>query len=254
MYEQDEQRELRKSILVISSEDKLSPLETSSRFTVRIRPAITSALSCRLLFAIIPNSTYNVNTTNNVFVFDDGSVRTLQIAPGSYTAATLATAVAAAMTAAGAQTYTVVYNAQTYHYTISAPGPFALLYTVFASTSLFPTMGFLQNVNGLPALSHESTGAVRLWDYPYFVIRVDKIPARVQNTQGDSNFGSFIVNNTTAQDGTLKEWTQNSNYNEVTGVNVNMDFLSVELRDHRGALADINSSNWTFAIEITHET
>ena len=153
----------RTNIVVINSVDRLSPLETSSQFTVAVRPAIVNAKSVALMYAIIPNSTYNITAANNSLSFDDGSVITVNIPPGSYNTTTLAATIAATMTAAGSQTYTVTYNPTTYHYTISAPGFFSLFYGFFTNRSIFPTIGFRFNTNSFPAFSFESNAAVQLW-------------------------------------------------------------------------------------------
>src|SRR2546423_1273454 len=103
-------------IVVINSTDRIGVLESSSQFTVRVQPAITNACKVSLAFAIIPNSTYNITADNNLISYDDGSVITSTIPPGSYNATTLAAEVASVMTANGSQTYSVIYNATTYHY------------------------------------------------------------------------------------------------------------------------------------------
>lgn len=241
-------------IVVINSADRIGTLEASNQFTVKIQPAILNASRVSLAFVILPNSTYNITTSNNSISWDDGSVITSQIPVGSYNATTLASAVAAQMTATGSQTYTVTYNATTYHYTISAvTRAFSLFYEFYRSNSIFPTMGFRYNTNSLPASSFESNAAIQLWDSPFFTIRVDKIPSNVQTSQSASNFGTFVVNNTTAQDGTIRGWTQWTNFNEYTNISVNIDTLFIELRDHSGELANINDSDWVFGIQVWYD-
>jgi hypothetical protein len=183
-----------------------------------------------------------------VLSFDDGSVVSITIQPGSYNTASLASTIAAAMTAAGSQTYTVTYNPITYHYTISAPGAFNLLYEFFANNTIFPTLGYRFRANSAAATSHEGNSAVQLWRTSYFLIRIDKVPYKVQTTKATNNFGSFIINNTTSQDGTVLEWRERDQYEQKVHISVNVDVLYIELIDERGNLADINNSEWSFAL------
>jgi hypothetical protein len=103
-------------ILVISSEDKIYSTDNTNQFTVQIRPAINHATRVTLAWAIIPNSTYNINQYNNQLYFTDGGgAHTLTITSGSYNTTNLGSTIAAAMTAAGSQAYTLAYNPITYH-------------------------------------------------------------------------------------------------------------------------------------------
>lgn len=71
---------------------------------------------------------WNVTQYNNIIIFNEGgSDLTVTITPGYYTESTLATAIAAAMTAAGG-TYTCTYSAVTYKFTIAeTAGPTAFV-------------------------------------------------------------------------------------------------------------------------------
>ena len=240
------------SIIVINSLDRINPFDSSTRFTVKIRPAIQGATSVSLAYVLIPNSTYNITAANNLLSFDDGAVRTIAIPPGSYTTTTLGTTIAAAMTAAGSQTYTVTYNPITYHYTISAPVAFSLFYEFFTSASIFPTLGYRRTVNSAPAISHEGNAAVALWRSPNFLIRIDKVPYGVQTTRDSSNWAAFVVNTAQPQNGDVAEWTRNNNYDQTVSVNVNIDTLYIELLDNVGSPAQINDSEWSFAMHVSH--
>ena len=243
---------MRSTLLVVSSEDRVNITETSTQFTVRIRPAINNARRVSLAWSIIPNTTYNVTSSNNTLYWFDAAAATATIAPGSYTATSLATAVAAAMTAAGSQAYTVTYSGTTYHYTISAGSNFTLRYDRARANTIFPTMGYRYFGDGGSSTSFEGNGAVALWDAPYYVIRVDKLASHVQTTQANSNFGAFIVQSSTAQNGDMISWSKGNNYNEISDINVCIDTFFVELRDHNGNLADLNSSDWSFGMIVDY--
>ena len=82
------------------------------------------------------------------------------------------------------------------------------------------------------------------------MIRIDKVPFSAQTTKANNNFGAFIINNATSQDGTVIEWTENTQYRQKIGINTNIDNLYVQLVDETGALADVNSSEWSFAMRV----
>jgi hypothetical protein len=114
-------------------------------------------------------------------------------------------------------------------------------------------LGYKQSANSGSATSFESNSAVALWDQPYYLIRIDKIPSYVQTTDPASNFGTFIVNSTAAENGQLIEWTQGTNYNQISDININIDQLFVQLFDHEGRLADINDSEWQCALLVDYD-
>ncbi len=247
-------RELKNRILVLSSEDKVLSSDTTNQFTLRVRPAVLNARAVTLLWAIIPNSTYNINQYNNRLYFTDGGgAHTITITAGSYNTTTLGAAIAAAMTAAGAQTYTVAYDAGTYHYTISAPGAFSLQYINTNTATIFPTLGYKFTANSGSSTSFVSNSAVALWDNPYWLIRVDKFSSHVQTSDPDSNFGAFIVDTAAAENGELIHWTQGNAYEQKTLVNTNIDQLYIQLYDHEGRPADINDSEWQFCVSVEYE-
>jgi hypothetical protein len=73
----------------------------------------------------LPNLVYPVNSNNNSVVFEeDGSATdfTATLTPGAYSASELATEVKTRMDAAGANTYTVTYDTNTYKYVITTSG------------------------------------------------------------------------------------------------------------------------------------
>lgn len=247
-------KELKNRILVLSSEDKVLSSDTTNQFTLHVRPAVLRARAVSLLWAIIPNSTYNINQYNNTLYFTDGGgAHTITITPASYNTTTLGAAITAAMTSAGSQAYTVAYDASTYHYTISAAGAFSLQYINTNTATIFPTLGYKFGVNSGSATSFVSNAAVALWDQPYYLIRVDKFTSHVQTSDPDSNFGAFIVDTVAAENGELIRWTVGNAYEQKTLVNTNIDQLYIQLYDHEGRLADINDSEWQFCISVEYE-
>ena len=240
----------RSNLIVINSADRINQFDSSNRFTVKVYPSVQNARKISLEYVQIPNSTYNITSNNNKLSFDDTSTYTIDITPGSYTATTLATQIAAQMNAVGARTYTVTYDPTTYHYTISATGLFSLFYNFFGSSSIFPTLGFRFTTNSLPATSFTSNAAIQLMNLPNLYIKIDKAPFTVQSTGAASNFASFVVNSVVPQNGTFISWTRNTQFEQSVEVAVNFDTLFIELSDANNNLADINSSEWSMGLRV----
>ena len=96
----------------------------------------------KLLKAKIPFTWDNITTSNNKFSIIESGPTTIPItiATGHYTGATLADAVQAAMNLVGGQTYTVVYDPNTFTFQISSASPFQLDFTV--DDSMASSLGF----------------------------------------------------------------------------------------------------------------
>lgn len=87
------------------------------------------------------NTFWNVNSTNNVIYFNDGSAKTATITPGFYTASTLVTAVAAALNVVGTG-FSCTLSSLTSAVTISNATPFILSWGTFTTNSAGEILGF----------------------------------------------------------------------------------------------------------------
>ena len=101
-----------------------------------------------LLHMSVPNTFYNVTTSNNAFEVSDPTPRTVTIAEGSYSLASLVTAI---QTALGG-TYSVAYDAITGRITISDGSAFDMDFSV--NNSMWETIGFDQNATYTGATSY----------------------------------------------------------------------------------------------------
>lgn len=133
--------------------------DSTSRFA--IVPAINRAVSVRLDKISIPFTWYSINSHNNVFVFtESGTTYTITIAPGNYTAVSLASAIKSLIAATAAVlTYDVSFDDNTGKFTISAGGNFIINGGSTAFTAHVPT-GFATTT--IAASSHTSDNVVIL--------------------------------------------------------------------------------------------
>lgn len=84
---------IKSKLIRVSSLDRL-PGGTNENFTVNFQNVnnLSRVLSIVLKHASFPNSVYNVNTTNNVYTYEDGGVvQTLVVPPGFYSISRLLT-------------------------------------------------------------------------------------------------------------------------------------------------------------------
>lgn len=123
----------------------------------------------KLVRASIPYTWSNVTTSNNKFsLTDGGGTFAIVIPPGNYTGTTLATAVNAAITAAGPlETYTVTYSTTTLKFTVSATGNFQLNFT--GADSAGNLLGFGNVITPLGAAVTSTNVASILPDYEMFI-------------------------------------------------------------------------------------
>src|ERR1700678_3799195 len=133
--------------LTINSLDRNANSNSTTDFNVNILPAITNAKKFTLASASIPNTTYNVTSTNNTLYWTDSTTTnfTATISPGSYSATTLASAIVTAMNSVSAN-YLASYSTTTYLLTVSNSGlTFYFSFGTNTTNSMAYVMGFAAN-------------------------------------------------------------------------------------------------------------
>lgn len=133
----------------------------------------------------------SVTNTNNALNFSEGGPEfAATVASGGFAVSELASAVATAMTSAGGQIYSVVFNRSDNTITISAPGNFELLPVTGSNigTSIFPLLGFTTDRTGSNSYISDTTVATEyvpqfpLQDYRGFIDRSEAISASINET------------------------------------------------------------------------
>lgn len=116
--------------------------DTDSNFLVRVTK-IPRVARIQIQNAMIPLTFYNINTSNNAIIFNDGTLRLVTILPGSYTSIQLASAIQVAMNAVSILVFTITINTITQRMTISSTANFSIDFTSTTS-SLSKMLGFNQ--------------------------------------------------------------------------------------------------------------
>ena len=100
---------------------------TVSDATYSIRVPIYKK-KANLLGFTVPNTLYNINTTNNTLIFTvSGNTYTVSIPPGAYNSASFLQAVQTAMSSAGSGlNFTVTQNNNTFLITIASTASFTM--------------------------------------------------------------------------------------------------------------------------------
>lgn len=175
--------------LTIDSQDRL--YGTSSNFTVQLPLALRNVKRAKLLSCQIPNATYNIDTTNNILYFNDGTNKSVTIPPGCYTINNLPSTLTTLLNAASSIVFTISISQTTLFMTIAGTSPFQLLAGV---NNIATTLGI--TVPSSVSSSITSSNIVDLSPIPYFYIDINGCnqDCRSCNT---IDYGTFIVQNTT---------------------------------------------------------
>jgi hypothetical protein len=242
--------------LTINSQDRTLNSISSTDFYVDIIPAITYASKFQLISAIIPNTTYNISSSNNVLNWQEASTTNYQavIVPGSYSAVSLATAIAAAMNAVGTVTYSASYNQTTYKMTIAnSATTFFFTFGTNQTNSIARSIGYTA-ANGSIGSSQVSQGAVQLADPLYYYIKIDKIQ---QGCRGSNNidYGTFFVENSSAPNGSINYFNMGNNYPmDEPGGGIYVNSMKVKLYKWNNQPVDLNGSDWNFTLGIFYDS
>lgn len=188
--------------LLIRSIDRVSG--TSSNFALSLRTPLQEGLYS-LDVLQCPNTFYNVASgINNVIpLFENSTQKTATIPPGSYTGATLAVALATALTSASSSynTYAVAFNSaqMTFTFTASGGGNFQFQYGTVSSALSRGNAQLLGFVKGTDTTAGTSLTSANVCDltYPTFVfLKIDQNNSiATASTQSTNTWGggSYII-------------------------------------------------------------
>lgn len=113
------------TFLILNTKDSYTNEPSNASFNLSNFQETNFYNKISLVNVTFPNLQYPVNSNNNVIVFEEDGVGTdftATLTEGTYTATELITEIQTQMDAAGANTYTVTYNSNTYKYTWTTSG------------------------------------------------------------------------------------------------------------------------------------
>lgn len=237
------------SLLAIDSRNRING-GTSGNFIVNLPIGFSNVKGIKLQSAEIPFTWYEVNSSNNVFEFDEGGTPVSgTIPPGNYTPSSFATTLQTNMNtlSPGPQVYTVTYSSVTGTFSVGAPGAFTMYFTNPASIyrQLGANLGDVIGPTNTIIFSNVSV----LSSDTYLFISLGTMNSNLSTTNATYNFKvpinvepysvSFYTNNT--------EWDQINYYGSSS---ISFNSLNVTLKFWNGATVDLNGAEWSMTLTI----
>lgn len=240
--------------IFVDTRDRLSFSASSTDFTVPLPSPLTRVSAVTLVDAMIPNTLYNIDSSNNALGFKVGATSfTATLIPGNYTPATLVTEIANQMNtvASGSGvTFAAAVNDTTFKITISGTGgTFQLLFS--SATSPWRELGFSNADTGVGS-SFTGSNAAQL-DMPQHLF------LGIRELGGTSNY----ISTTSASNATFYAPIY-SNGGDIS-IYLNSQFpqrlvfcpalpalamLTVRLMDKNGTVRNLNNANWSFILDV----
>lgn len=228
--------------IIIDSRDKIKG--NSNDFTVTLNPAFNNVKKVELLSLSLPQTIYNINSTNNVIYFNEtGPLLSTTITPGNYSASILASTIASTLTTASPNlyTYTSSISNLTYKMTITSTGNFSLLFGSNILNSIGPFIGY--TIDTISALSQISNGIILLYQPSYYIIDILELPVSTKSSNV-KDFGTFVIN-TRTNSGDIEIFEVLNRYHIIESYdNQNIYQLNIKLKTYNNVLVDLNGAEW----------
>lgn len=235
-----------KESYIVRSINRSSTSTSSTYFSVMLPLPILDPKSVRLKYVSIPNTIYNINTTNNNLSFNDpvnGTV-SVNLSPGSYDISNLTSVLGQLMTSNGSQQYSVVYKPETFRVTFSATSPFSLQLNI--QHTVASVIGFPATMSAT-GTSLTGTSAAKLNQLSVF-INIDQFyPNGVYSDKFPFSFIVPINKNA----GDVCVFYENTNFKQCINISKQPIYsLTVTLYDQNKNVIDLNGSEWEFLLEF----
>lgn len=253
-------KETSSASILIDSRSRTSG--TSTNFEINLVEAISNVTKISLISCAIPYTPFNIVTGVNdtITFFENSLTKTSTLTAGSYSAASLATAVATAITttSGGFNTYTGSYSSSTGRFTFTAGNAFRFL----CSSSKFPytELGYAATDTG-SATSQTSTNIVSLERPTYFYIDVDKFAQTLVSVPGNPGSttnppikfsGTFCVPVGPVFFGDLIYFYPDNSIVVEVDYPLSIDVLRIKLYNSRGAILDLNGADWHMHVIVEY--
>jgi len=236
--------ELRKKIVSIRSMDRINSNMSLSDFKVSIN-RLSNIRSVKIQNMIIPLSYYNINSQNNILIFDDPVIRVISLTPGTYTANQLAVELATRMSAASTLTFNVSFNSIVSKFSIVGTGVFNLLFANSMGPSLPEILGFQRQVySGLSTYTSDNVVSINRL-YSQLNVCSSRLSTHNQQVISSNQFlGNLIctVNNSVYKPGEYLYYSADDNSNSILFSNPmsSLDVIDIRIYDIDNNLIDFN--------------
>lgn len=237
-------------ILLLDSRDRINPTTTeSNNCTLRIEPAVGGFDKIELLNFTIPNIQYNIDSTNNLIYFDDGSALTAALTSGAYNYISLPIEIKTQLEAVSGNTFSVTYDENTYKITIAiSAGTFSLTFGTNTTNSAAGILGF-QVVDTAAASSHTSYNSINLSLPPYFYIQIPQLGVHVRSSL-NGDWATFVIN-TSGNSGDIESFSMFNRYQLLESFqHSSLGTINVVIKNRGGALLDVRGTEWIMILKL----
>ena len=232
--------------LLLDSRDRLTTSPSTSDCTFQLQPALNSCIQVDLVSFSLPNSQYNVNASNNIIYFNDGSNKQASLPIGNTDLSTLLTNIKTAMQSVSGFTYTVTYTLQE-KIQITATGNFFMRFSV-TTNSASSILGF-NNINTTLSTSQLAPNVVNLSLPLYIYIIVDEFSSITKSTNNFDNSTFTVFSNVNGGD--VLCFTEASFYPQTAQLtDSNIQTIHIQLQTYNNTPLDLNGSNWAMLLRI----
>ena len=209
-----------------------------------LNEAIVAPSGYRLIIGLtnmtMPNSMFNVTSNNNTIVI---SGVTYTITEGNYSAESLATAVATAISSVGTCAFDSTNNNNKYIFTFTAGAK-----TIDEETTLTRQLGLTGQLPTDAATTYNALGVCDLGGTTNIYIRLRNLTMNNIDSRGQTNnIIASIVNNTN-YGGYIFFVPPEVLYYQITEQNIS--HLDIELTDQEGKLLEMNRANFNLTLTI----
>ena len=236
-------------LLTLNSKDRISG--SSSDFLVKINNPPKNISQVCLREVILPNSIYNINSSNNMLYFEVGStgVANLSIPPGFYNTLSLVTKLNERFTAIGVAT-TVTYDSTNNKYTFTHPSIFNL-YFGYNNTLVdilgFNTINYNNSLNG--SITSPRVGNLNSVYSLYIIVKELGTPnLNSKNLHYTFKLSLNANTNTILYQQSKIFYDQRIQLTNV--LNSNLGDYNVKLVYDDGNAVDLNGLNWELTVDF----
>ena len=230
-------------LLKIESSSRLSGSPTD--FKITLPRALQKGSEYKLMYAHIPQSYFNVDSTNNIFSIDYQNTDALiEVPVGYYTASSLATALETALNQEMAPSYTVTvtFDEGTQRITIDSPD---ITFAVKMEDYRDNPFGFESNT--AKTYSHSGTSIVNLERYQHLCLDINDI-VEVEGI----GFGSTFCIPADENILSVVSYSPEKHFPQTVTITNDTKVMHVKLKDKHNQIIDLREADWFFILSVVH--
>ena len=238
-------------IIVFDSKHRLNyNLTEANDCQVRFEPAIGGFNKVELLNFSVPIIQYNIDSSNNLVYFNDGSsdwVATLS--SGAYTYITLPIELKRAMDDVSSQSFDVSYSEITFKLSVTVTSVASFKFTFSnTSNSAARILGF-QNSDTSLAATHTSFFSLNLSLPMYFFVQIPELGTHVKSSS-QNDWGTFVLT-TSGNSGDILTFNMFSGYQLLESFqHSSLSSVNIRLVNSGGELLDLRGLDWIMVLKL----